>query len=204
VALSLDRNSGLALYAAADLAGVLGRWGEAETLFQNALSIDPLDADTRAELCFTLYRAGRFAGAEAECRRVLGIRPSYVQAQYSLALPLLARGQTQAALHEMQQEALEGGQPSGLAIVYYALGRKADSDAARSRAERDVATQGPFTIASIHAIPGESNAALHWLERAYAEKNYSLQYIKGDWRFSSLQKDARYKALLKKMNLPPE
>jgi hypothetical protein len=35
-------------------------------------------------------------------------------------------------------------------------------------------------------------------------KNYSLQYVKGDWRFSSLQKVARYKALLKKMNLPPE
>lgn len=64
---------------------------------------------------------------------------------------------------------------SGLAIVYYALGRKADSD-----------------------------AALHWLKRAYAEKNFSLQYVKGDWRFSSLQKVARYKALLKKMNLPPE
>jgi len=204
VALSLDRNSGLALYAAADLAAALGRWDEAEKLFQNALSIDPLDADTRSELGYTLYRAGRFAEAEAECRRVLEIRPSYVDAHFSLALVLLARGQTQAALHEMQQEALEGGQLSGLAIVYYALGRKADSDSALSRAERDVATQGPFNIASIHAIRGEANAAFHWLERAYAEKDYSLQYIKGEWRFSSLQKDARYKALLQKMNLPPE
>jgi hypothetical protein len=76
--------------------------------------------------------------------------------------------------------------------------------AALSRAERDVATQGPFTIASIHAIRGEANAAFHWLERAYAEKDYSLQYIKGDRRFRALQKDARYKPLLQKMNLPPE
>ena len=59
-------------------------------------------------------------------------------------------------------------------------------------------------MASIHAIRGEANVAFHWLERAYAEKDYSLQYVKGDWRFSSLQMDARYKALLQKMNLPPE
>jgi hypothetical protein len=49
-------------------------------------------------------------------------------------------------------------------------------------------------MASIHAIRGEANVAFHWLERAYAEKDYSLQYVKGDWRFSSLQMDARYKA----------
>jgi adenylate cyclase len=202
LALSLDRNNGRALFAAADLAAVLGRWNEAERLFRDALSVNPLDSDNRTELGFTLYRAGQFAEAEAEMRRVLEIRPSYVTAHYILAFILLARGQAQAALPVMQQEDVNGGQLTGLAIVYFALGRKADSDSALGRAELDVANQGPCLIALAHAFRRETDAAFRWLDRAYLEKNYQIQFIKGEWLLGSVQNDARYKALLKKMNLP--
>jgi adenylate cyclase len=202
MALSLDRNNSSAWYAAADLALVLGRWVEAERLFRNALSVNPLDSDNRTELGVTLYVAGDLAEAEAELRRVLEIRPSYVTAHYCLAVILLARGKALAALQEIEQEAVEGGQLSGLATVYYALGRKAESDAALSRAERDVATQGPYLIAQTHAFRHETDAAFQWLERAYREKDFSLQYIKGEPLFKNVANDPRYKALLKKMNLP--
>jgi tetratricopeptide (TPR) repeat protein len=172
------------------------------TPFRTALSVDPLDADTRIELGATLYRAGRFAEAEAEIRRVLEISPSYAGAHYFLGGALLARGQAQAALLEMQHEDVYGGQQSGLATVYYALGRKAESDSALRSAERDVATEGPYLIALTHAFRGEADAAFRWLDRAYIEKSYQVQYIKGEWLFSSLQNDTRYKAFLKKMNLP--
>jgi len=202
IALSLDRNSSIAWYAAADLAFVLGRWVEAERTFRNALSVNPLDSDNRTELGVTLYVAGDLAEAEAELRRVLEIRPSYATAHYFLAVILLARGKAQAALQEIEQEAVEGGQLIGLATVYYALGRKTESDAALSRAERDVATQGPYLIAQTHAFRHETDAAFQWLERAYREKDYSLQYIKGEPLFKNVANDPRFKAFLKKMNLP--
>jgi adenylate cyclase len=201
-ALSLDRNSGIALYAAADLAAVLGRWDEAERLFRNELSIDPLDADTRGELSFTLYRAGRYAEAESEMRRVLEISPSYVSAHSIIAVTLLARGQAQAALHEIQQEDISGGRLTGLAIGYYALRRKADSDSALSRAEHDVASQGPYLIALTHGYRGEADAAFRWLDRAYMERDYRIQYVKDEWLLSSVHSDPRYKAFLRKMKLP--
>ncbi|MGC2031997.1 MAG: TIR domain-containing protein [Steroidobacteraceae bacterium] len=201
MALSLDRNSSSAWYAAADLAFVLGRFVEAERLFRNALSVNPLDSDNRTELGVTLYVAGDLAEAEAELRRVLEIRPSYVSAHYFLAVILLARGKAQAALQEIEQEAVEGGQLIGLATVYYALGRKAESDAALSRAERDVATQGPYLIAQTHAFRHETDAAFQWLDRAYKEKDFSLQYIKGEPFFKNVANDPRFKALLKRMNL---
>ncbi len=202
VALSLDSNSAGVLYAAADIGNVLGNWESAERLFRNALAIDPLDADTRAELAYTLFRAGRFAEAESEARRVLEIRPSYVQGHYLLAFIMLARGQAQAALEEMQKEAVEGGRLSGLACIYHAAGRRAESDAAAHSVENGVESEGPYNIALAHACRGEADEAFRLLDRAYLEKDYQLQYVRSEWLLRSLKHDDRYKALLRKMNLP--
>ena len=41
-----------------------------------------------------------------------------------------------------------------------------------------------------------------WLDRAYEQKDVGLSHIKGEVPFKSLESDPRYKAFLKKMNLP--
>ena len=115
---------------------------------------------------------------------------------------MLAQGKSQAALSEMQQEQVEGYQSAGLAIAFHALRRKADSDAALRRAERDSGQDTAYEIACAHAFRGEANAAFQWLDRAYVQKDYLLEYIKGEWALKSLESDPRYKAFLRKMNLP--
>jgi hypothetical protein len=57
-------------------------------------------------------------------------------------------------------------------------------------------------IARVYAWRGEKDQALEWLERAYVQRDTSLTWVKIDPRFRSLRGDARYKALLRKMNLP--
>jgi adenylate cyclase len=54
LAVSLAKNSSFPLYAAGDIAAVLGRWDEAIGLFRQALAVDPLDADTRDLFSWTL------------------------------------------------------------------------------------------------------------------------------------------------------
>jgi len=44
--------------------------------------------------------------------------------------------------------------------------------------------------------------AFEWPDRAYRQKDSGLQYVKGDWLLRSLERDPRYKAFLKRMNLP--
>jgi adenylate cyclase len=56
--------------------------------------------------------------------------------------------------------------------------------------------------ATVHAFRGESDEAFKWLDRAYAEKDLLLYTIKYRTEFDKLHGDPRYKALLKKMNLP--
>ena len=49
---------------------------------------------------------------------------------------------------------------------------------------------------------GQSDEAMHWLERAYAKKDFGLFLVKGDPLLKSLEVDPRFKAFLRKMNLP--
>jgi hypothetical protein len=53
--------------------------------------------------------------------------------RFYLGLALLVRGENAAAVLEMQHETTDEGRQGGMAMVYFALGRKADSDAALAR-----------------------------------------------------------------------
>jgi hypothetical protein len=61
---------------------------------------------------------------------------------------------------------------------------------------------GPWEIAGVYAWRGENDKAFEWAERAYKERNGGLTWLKIDTNFRSLHGDARYRALLHKMNLP--
>jgi hypothetical protein len=45
---------------------------------------------------------------------------------------------------------------------------------------------------------------MRWLERAYAQKDPNLNYMKSDLRLKSFAADPRYKAFLRKMKLPEQ
>jgi len=49
---------------------------------------------------------------------------------------------------------------------------------------------------------GEVDQAFAWLDRAYSQKDAALYEIKYDPFFKNLKFDPRYKAFLRKMNLP--
>jgi TolB-like protein len=186
----------------ATLSLALGRSDEALRQIKAALSQDPLDAGTLNTLSDIQARRGHLPEAEAARRRALDIRPNAAWGHYYLGRIVLALGDREAALLEMQQETDEAGKQPGLAMVYYALGRKTDSDAALARMLKEQADGNAFGIAEVYAFRGQSDEAMHWLERAYAQKDSGLSYIKGDLPLKNLEADLRYKAFLRKMNLP--
>jgi hypothetical protein len=86
-------------------------------------------------------------------------------------------------------------------MANFALGSKADSDAALAQMIKSQADR-PFIIARVYGFRDEADEALKWLERAYAAKDSLLCIVKGDPAFRKMEGDPRYKAFLKKMNLP--
>jgi TolB-like protein/Tfp pilus assembly protein PilF len=201
-AMAIAPNSPGVLLSEAGLSSTLGRWDDALRQIKAALTQDPINPVALNMLSDIQVSRGHLPEAEAAARRVLDIRPTYGYGHYNLAFLLLERGDRDAALIEMQQETVDEGKQEGLAIVYYALGRKAESDAALAGMLKDQANENALGIAEVYAFRGQSDEAMHWLERAYVQKDAYLFSIKGDPLLKNLEADPRYKVFLRKMNLP--
>jgi hypothetical protein len=85
--------------------------------------------------------------------------------------------------------------------VYYALGRKEESDAALGELIAKF-PQNAYGIAEVYAFRNQSDEAFLWLDRAYGQRNAGLIGTKVNPLLKSLHHDPRYAALLKKLNFP--
>ena len=200
-AVALEPQNSFVLYAAADLASVLGDFERAERLFRESLVSDPLNPETHFMLAVVLTAEARLDEAEAEVRRCLAISPTYVFGHYLLGYILTAAGREEA-IAECTHETPEGGQMTCLAEAYYARGRSKEATASLQQAIQVHSSDHAFWIASVFAYVGQADRAFEWLDRAYRQKEPVLQYIKSTPEFSNLRGDPRYKAFLSKMRLP--
>jgi len=193
----------LALEVAAQVAALRDQWEQARLLFQNALAIDPLNPDLSELMVFTVYlRAGRYIEAESAIRRVLDISPQYGNAHYFLGESLLLEGRLEDALAAFQQETVDDGRYEGSAMVYYAMGRKSESDAALKAGIARNGESWPSEEARVYAFRGELDQAMQWLERAYTMRDEDLYAIKSDPLVQKLERDPRYQVFLSKMKFP--
>ena len=190
------------LNSTAWLSLVLGRWDDALRQIKAALAQDPLDPNSFEALTWVQMARGHLAEAEAAMRRGLEIRPTYTWGHFILGLVLLARGERDAALLEMQQETSDEARQAGLAMTYYSLGRKTASDASLASILKDQGAENAFEIANVYAFRGQSDEAMHWLERAYVQKDTNLFLVKSYLPLQGLAADPRFKAFLRKMKLP--
>jgi TolB-like protein/DNA-binding winged helix-turn-helix (wHTH) protein/Flp pilus assembly protein TadD len=201
-ALAMAPGDGGILFYAAGQSLTMGRWDEAVKQVNAALAQDPLNQAAYWNLSLSQSRRGRLEEAEAAARRALEVAPTAPFAHYILGSALLDRSQPEAALMEFSKETVEGARLGGSAMAYFAMGRQADSDAALAQMIKGQANR-PYFIARVYGFRGEPDEALKWLERAYTQKEGGpLTIIKGDPAFKKIEGDPRYKAFLKKMNLP--
>jgi TolB-like protein len=213
-ALTLSPMNARVVRAAADIPLVRGELGRALRLYQRAKALDPLDDITHSQLAWLYFYVGRLAEAEAAYREALDLNTATAGStggpHWELAMVLLARGEPEAALDEMRRESSATRAVLGFAIIYYAMERMAESDAAMVAAEREYArhlaprysNSGAVWIACAHAYRGEVDRALGWLDHAYAQRDFGLLYLKRSPLLRNLESDPRYKAFLRKMNLP--
>jgi tetratricopeptide (TPR) repeat protein len=180
----------------------MGQWDDALKAFNRGVAGDPMDADNYFFVGLIQLCRGRLPEAQAALNRTIELSPTYTFAHYNLALVLLARNEPEKALLEISRESGEGARLVVSALAYFRLGRKADSDAALTQFTKDYADFAPSGVAAIYAYRGERDEAFKWLDRAYAQKDTLVGGIKYRTEFDKLHDDPRYKAFLKKTNLP--
>src|SRR5262249_41699201 len=168
-ALALDHRDPGILVTASLVYLSLNRLDEATAFLNAAQALDPMGAVANTELGVIWYRAGRLTEAEAKLRTAVAISPTFSFPKWTLGTVLLALGKPKQALTEMR-EVTADYRDAGLALVYHALKRKSDSDAALGRLTQSHGGDQAYSVAMVHAYRGEVDQAFAWLDRAYEQK----------------------------------
>ncbi len=188
--------------ALGDMAMVSGHVAEALEQYQREIELNPLDP-------FSLQSIGVASCASDRLQECLGYRlklqqlhPDYAGVNAFVGAARLYLGQFPEALDAMEKEPEEDLRLAGLALVYTAMGKRSESDAALGTLEGRFAKDDAYEIAQIHAYRGEPDAAFEWLQRAYRARNPKILFIKTDPLLRNLHGDRRFKSLLVKLSLP--
>jgi TolB-like protein len=187
------------LHRSAVLLAIFGKLPAAIAREEQALALDPLSAEICMRLGFFLAADQQLARARPLYERALAIAPNSMRARFNLGQLELFENHPEQALAMFRQNESEGFSLSGQAEAEYSLGR---AEASQRILKQLIASDDAYGTAQVYAWRGEKDQALEWLERSYVQREPGLTWVEIDPRFRSLRGDPRYKALLRKMNLP--
>ncbi len=203
-ALALDPSDTSVLGDSAVFLQKLGRLPEALALMEAVLRRDPVNVTALFNLAGTQAMAGQFDAAIASYRSVLNLSPNRGGAHSQLAFTLLHKGDASAALAEIEQEKNEIMPLVCLPVVYHALGRKAESDAALAALIAKLEKEASYNIAAVYAFRGEADQAFQWLDKAVQYQDGGLSDIATERLFNKIRSDPRWLPFLRKIGMAPE
>ena len=202
-ALELAPNHPWALSWAGTLALYRGQFQDATALLQRSIASDPMNWHRYGDLASIYYYSGKYPEALATFREALKLNPASSEKHYFPATVYRAQGNALASLEELERENDEklrlGCECRALALN--ALGRKAETDSALAYLIENHSNDEPYGIALVYASRGDIDQAFEWLDRAYAQRDFSLLDAKVDPDLKNVRSDPRYTALLKKLTL---
>ncbi|HEY6455742.1 MAG TPA: protein kinase [Steroidobacteraceae bacterium] len=199
--LAIDPGNSMALRRYGLLLGTLGRLPEAIAMTRKAIAVDPLSSVTWSNLGMLLTGDRRFAAADVAIRRALEIQPESPYGLNDLGTLQLIEGNATEALATARR-GVEKDRLQHIAMAEYSLGHASESQRALGRLITKFGHDCAYCVATVYAWRGEKDTALEWLERAFVQHNSELTEIKFQPELDSLLGDARYKALMLKLNLP--
>lgn len=206
-AIALDGNLAEAHFALAHLLNNLRRHDEAERHARNATTLDPLSPVINSVVASFYINTSKFAEANRKLDNVLELDPDFWVALYMRGVIAWAQDDIPAAMtHLRQAERSCGGcsqAQSMLVLVLVRANQRAAAEQLLAGMEvRAHKVYMPATrLALAHQALGHESLALDLLERAYDERDMYLSFLLVDPRWRQLQREPRFGALVRRMNL---
>jgi serine/threonine-protein kinase len=201
-ALALNPNDAVALKEYGEVLASLGRLRESLTILRKAAAIDPISTRIWMAVGRVQKGAGEIQLAREAIHRALQIAPESYSGPYHLATTWLLEGQPDAALAALKQSPAIPVRLLATAMAEHDLGHEEASRDALERVIAHYAHLQAFQIAEVFAWIGENDPAFDWLERARAQHDGGVTFVKYSPMLRSLRSDPRYAAFLKKVDLP--
>jgi len=203
-ALKLNPSAAEAHRLYARLLGCLGRLPEAVEEARKATEIDPLSALAWSMLGGFFTSSGQFEAARAALEKSLHILPEQINAPANLGDLYLLQKKPAEALEAAERSTSEVIKLSLKAAALHDLGRTAEAQRVLDELIARHGHEGAFQIAEAYAWFGQADKAFKWLDRAYVQRDAGLRGLKLSKMLHGLRSDPRYRALLAKLNLPPD
>jgi len=178
-----------------------GRVPEAIESMDRAVGLDPLNAFAWANLGLFLTVNHDYQAARGALERALAINPDDYASHLALAQLDLLQGRLEDARMEYQQHASEALKRMGDALIEHAQGHERESQQALKELIAQHAQDMAYQVSDVYAWLGDKDKAFEWLERAYRQHDSGLNGVAYDPLLASLHDDARYEALLAKLQL---
>ena len=207
-ALELSPGDTFARCIYAHLLGMLGRADESVAEARAAVERDPLEPYGHYTLALMLSIARRFDEAMTAARAGIELDASYQWLYVPLAWGLAGLGKHDRAAEAFGQAAgTAPSDPMPQSFRGWALGRAGQRQAALEilsdlEQRRTQEYVGAAPIAIVNLGLGEYDRTFNWLQSAVEEREGLLGWLKEWFIFDPLRSDARFQALLKKMNFP--
>lgn len=197
-ALALDPRNVRILNLTGHIAMVEGRLEDAIHFYRAATLSDPLSPAAQGGLAYSLWAIGKRADAELIYTHPSALTQSDAPAW--LGLLMIERGE-EGGLEEIGRDQNEMVRLMTLSMANHRLARQSQSDQALEEFKKKYPNLATRT-AQILAYRGEFDEAFKLAEKAYAAHDKDLPWLKVHVGLRDLPHDARWVALLRKMNLP--
>jgi eukaryotic-like serine/threonine-protein kinase len=171
-----------------------------------ALELDPSSVSVRRSLGWLYIYARRYEQARYHLTRAIAMNPTAEESYRVLGLALALEGQLDESERVLREAVgMHGSGSYTVATLGYALARAGKRDEAKAllaeleeRREREYVS--PVALAVLNIGLGNNAHALDWAETALEERRGWLAYLTVNPVLDPLRMEARFKALVARMN----
>jgi serine/threonine-protein kinase len=206
-AIELNPNDTSAHLYYAHLLSNTGRSQEALTQVRLARELDPLFPFAGALEGQFLFHAGKSDEALERLRQTLELAPNFWMPHLFISMVYVEKGMYTEAVSEARiARQLSSASTYSIAVESYALARMGN------RAEAEKVLNELLELSKTRGIPashiaiaynglGDSEKALEWLEKGFAEHDPKMAFLKVDPKWNNLRSSPRFIELMKRMRL---
>lgn len=207
-AVALSPHDWMLRHGYADYLMDTGRFEESLEQVRLDRSFDPTSPVAQTVVIFHLIATRRYDEVVTEARHSLEVFPTMALIRGLLANALWRQGRYEESLAEEKQ--LFGRDDRGWRVFEGAFRRsgprgalKAFGDLLAERARAGPVS--PLAVAASYAETGERDAAMVWLEKAYAARAPQILHVPADPAYDPIRDDPRFQVLLRRIGigLPP-
>jgi eukaryotic-like serine/threonine-protein kinase len=184
----------------------LGRFPEALAEIEKARELDPASPQINSNHAGLLADLHRYDEAMAELNKLITANPEFAGNYAVRAVIYWRRGNTDAfaADRVTTLKSSNVDEAEAFSFGYRKAKLKGACTAAiellKSKLQHEFVPA--FSIASNYALMGDRDHAFEWLEKAYAERDGRMEYIKVDESLDPIRSDPRYTSLVRRMAMP--